>query len=320
MDGPGPGNVAVAEQSRAVPVGPVPMLGQARRLIESAAIALVTSTGLYLVGSVYADAYYSRLSIEVTALDLAPPFIALQAIHAPNSLLQYPFTLLLLYGIYRVISSHATWMLTGYDRARQRFGRLFLLIVNLAVIAPLVIAAVRAGSDEALFQANSAISEIATLMESLGLVLLVYVIWLSFGPRVTLFSQLRAHKLLPIALVFVVYLLDALIATSHGAAEDAELLMMGIADTSVAVKFTMADDVGEAFSGAELIFVTARNGNFFVVERQDLPPSQRPISYAIPYDSVDVARMQRVNAADASLFGDEMPQWLDELFGTPEAP
>jgi len=34
-----------------------------RRIAESAIIALVSSAGLYLVGSVYVDAYYGRLAI-----------------------------------------------------------------------------------------------------------------------------------------------------------------------------------------------------------------------------------------------------------------
>ena len=53
-------------------------------------IAVGASTGLYLVGSVYTGSYYGRMSMEGTALDLTPPFIALQAAHVVESLLQYP--------------------------------------------------------------------------------------------------------------------------------------------------------------------------------------------------------------------------------------
>src|SRR3712207_9544382 len=72
------------------PDGPSPVLGTAQRFIESAAIAVATSTGLYLVGWVYTDAYFGRMSIEVTSLDLAPPFIALQSAHVLEALLEYP--------------------------------------------------------------------------------------------------------------------------------------------------------------------------------------------------------------------------------------
>ena len=49
-----------------------PTLETARRIAESVIIAALSSAGLYLVGSVYTDAYYGRLAIEVTSLELAP--------------------------------------------------------------------------------------------------------------------------------------------------------------------------------------------------------------------------------------------------------
>ena len=57
-------------------------LETARRIAESVIIALISSAGLYLVGSVYVDAYYGRLAIEVASLDLAPAYVALQSVHA----------------------------------------------------------------------------------------------------------------------------------------------------------------------------------------------------------------------------------------------
>ena len=76
-----------------------------RRIAESVIIALVSSAGLYLVGTVYTDAYYGRLAIEVTSLDLPPPYVALQSVHALWGLLDYPLTLLLVYVLYRVVAS-----------------------------------------------------------------------------------------------------------------------------------------------------------------------------------------------------------------------
>jgi hypothetical protein len=289
------------------PPPPSPVIGGAQRLIESAVIAIATSTGLYLVGSVYTDAYYGRMSIEVTALDLSPPFIALQSAHVLQSLLEYPTTLLVFFLLYRFLLPRMAWVSTSYDRALQRFGRLFLLVVNLAIVFPLVRAAIEAG-NEGVTGAISVLSDVGGLMETLGIILLIYVIWLSVGPRLVILSEILAHKIIPIALILALYFLDALVATAHGAAEDAELVMTGLADSSLAVAFTMVDDIRVSSPETELILVTVRNGNYFVVERQVYPPSDRPIAYIVPIDSVDVARTQRINPADL-----EIEEW--EIFG-----
>jgi hypothetical protein len=303
----------------AEPDGPSPVFGTAQRVIESAVIALATSTGLYLVGSVYTDAYYGRMSIEVTSLDLAPPFIALQSAHVLGSLLEYPSALLFFYLLYRIISSRMRWARSWYDRAHRRFGRLFLLIVNLVIVSPLLAAALQAGIDAGITGASSVLGEVAGLMGTTGTLLLFYVIWLSFGPREVIISQIRERKIIPIGLLAVLYLLDALIATANGAARDAELLLTGEAESSIEIDFTLAEEVRDTLPDSALLLVTARNGNYYVVERQDLPPSRRPVAYVVPFISVDSARMQRVNEADV-----ELPEFLmDEIMkemGTPTAP
>jgi hypothetical protein len=292
------------------------VFGTAQRIIESAVIAVATSTGLYLVGSVYTDAYYGRMSIEITALDLAPPFIALQSAHVLESLLEYPSTLLFFYLLYRIISSRMRWARSWYDRAHQRFGRLFLLIVNLIIVSPLLAAAFQAALDEGMSGASSVLSEVVGLMSTTGSLLLFYVIWLSFGPREVIISQIRARKLIPIGLLAVLYLLDALIATADGAELDAELLMTGEADSAIEIAFTLTDGVRHTLPDSGLILVTARNGNYYVVERQGFPPSGRPVAYVVPFTSVDSARMQRVNEADLGLEDFLMQEFMEEL-GTP---
>jgi hypothetical protein len=279
----------------------IPQLGGVQRIIESAVIAVATSTGLYLVGSVYTDAYFSRMSIEVTALDLAPPFIALQSAHVVQSLLEYPTTLLGFYVLYRLLSSRMGRLRSWYDRVRQRFGRVFLLIINLVIVSPLLAAAVRAGLNQGLNQGSTVLGDIAELMASFGIALLLYVIWLSFGPRDDILSQIRARKLIPIALIAALYLLDALIATANGAVQDAELLMTGSAESSIEIAFTLTAGVRDTLPDTALILVTARNGNYYVVERQDSPPSGRPVAYAVPFDSVDIARTRRINEAGLQL-------------------
>jgi hypothetical protein len=278
-----------------------PTFVAARRLVESVVVAVATSTGLYLVGSVYTEAYFGRLSIDAAMLDFAPPYIALQATHVVSSLLQYPVTLLVLYLLYRFLLSRARWWRTWYDVVHQRFGRLFLLVVNLLIVSPLVIAAIRAGTNAGVIFSSSILSEVSELMESFGLALLAYVVWLSFGPRVLILAEIRQHKLIPITLLFVLYLLDALITTADGAALDAALLMTGESDASIAVSFTLANDVRATLPDAELILIAARNGNYYVVERQPFPPNDRPVTYVVPFDAVDQARMQRINAAGSEL-------------------
>jgi hypothetical protein len=145
--------------------------------------------------------------------------------------------------------------------------------------------------------------------------LLIYVIWLSLGPRVTLFSQVRQRKLIPIALLFAVYLLDAMMATAHGASLDAELLMLGESDSAVAVEFILADGVETEIPETGLILVTAHSGSFYAVERQEFPPSGTPTAYVIPFDVVDVARTRRLTAADL-----EVHEIMFEDFASPAAP
>ena len=298
------------------PDGPIPVFGAARSLIESAVIAVATSTGLYLVGSVYTDAYYGRMSIEVTSLDLAPPFIALQSAHVLESLLEYPLALLLFYLLYRVVTSRIPRLLSWYDRVKQRFGRLFLLIVNLVIVSPLMAAALQAGFDAETAGASTVLGDVVSLMAGLGFLLLFYVIWLSLGPREVIISQIRQRKLIPIVLLAVLYLLDALIATANGAERDAELLMTGESESSIEVVFTLAEGVRDSLPDSGLLLVTTRNGNYYVVERQSIPPGRRPVAYVVPFDSVDSARTQRVNEADVELPEFLMDEIMKEL-GTP---
>jgi len=305
-------------QDDGTPAEASPVFGAAQRVVESAVIAVATSTGLYLVGSVYTDAYFGRMSIEVTSLDLSPPFIALQSAHVLESLLEYPSALLFFYLIYRVLTSRIPRLRSWYDRARQRFGRLFLLIVNLLVVSPLLVSAVQAGIDAGFSASSSVLSEVTGLMGTFGSLLLFYVIWLSFGPRQVILTQIRERRLIPIVLLAALYLLDALIATAHGAVGDAELLMSGESDSSIEVNFTMARGVRNTLPSSGLLLVTARNGNYYVVERQDNPPSRRPVAYVVPFDSVDSARTQRVNESETQL-EDLMDEIMDEL-ATPTAP
>jgi hypothetical protein len=299
----GPANRTEPQPPVEGPIPALPGLRAAQRLFESVIIAVATSTGLYLVGSVYLEAYYGRMSIDVTSLDFAPPYIALQSTHVLTSLLEYPTTLLVFYLVYRFFLSRAQWWRVWYDVIHQRLGRLFLLIVNLLIVSPLVWAAIQAGNDLGVVFSSSIMSEVASLMENFGIALLVYVIWLSFGPRTIILPEIRQHKAIPIVLLAVLYLLDSLIATADGATLDAELLMTGESDTSIAVTFTMADGARGTLPEAELILVTARNGNYYVVERQAYPPSGRPVTYVVPFDAVDQARLQRVNAAESELEG-----------------
>lgn len=289
-----------------------PGFGAAQRLVESAVVAVATSTGLYLVGSVYVDAYYGRMSIDAASLDFAPPYVALQSAHVLQSLLEYPSTLFVFFLLYRALSSRMGRMREWYERARARLGRVFLLLVNGIIVSPLVAAAWQAGLEEAETGASSVLGEVAGIMGTLGTLLVLYVIWLSFGPRRDIVSEVRDRKIVPIALLFALYLLDALVATADGASDDAVLLMTGQADASTAVAFTWAAGLEPPVPDEELVLATMRGGIYYVVERQLEPPSRRPVAYAVPVESVDAVRLQRINEADAGF-----EETLVEMMATP---
>lgn len=296
---------------------PPAILGTAKRVAESFVVAIGASAGLYLIGYVYTSAYYGRMSIEVTALDLTPPYITLQAAHVVESLVQYPLEVLFLYLIYRLLSTRLTRVRNWYARAQRRFGRLFLLVVNFAIVLPLLVSAFQAEFMAGLSEDRSVLGDVAELMFTFAGILIIYLIWLSLGPRDVILNQIRDWKLIPIALVFALYLLDALVATAHRAALDAELLMTGESAASIQAVFDLVEGAGNPLpSNTELILVTARNSNYFVVERQPLPPSERPLAYAVPFSWVISVRTQRIRSATV-----ELEDLLDdEPFATPELP
>jgi hypothetical protein len=252
------------------------------------------------------------MSIDATALDLSPPFIALQATNVIQQLLEYPIFLFVLWVPYRLIVSRFPAARSWASRATERFGRLALLVINLVVVSPLVIQAFRVGGTEGLVENSTLLGEIAGLIQTAGIAMLLYVIWLSLGPRLLIFDQIRARKFLPVMLLIALYLLISLLATSRSAAEDAELLMTGNSASSVAVTFTLANGV-TPLRATDLLLVTIRNGHYFVVERQPVPPSLRPVAYAIPIRAVDEVRLQRVNDASTLsginiVIGEETPE------------
>ena len=288
--GPRPGTAPAA----------TPALEAARRVGESLVVALVTSTGLYLVGSVYTDAYYRRLSIEVTSLDLAPTYVALQSVHALWGLLEYPAILLVLYVLYRTFTAPARRLRAWFGRARRRFPRLLPVLANLAVVAPLLVDAFLIGFRERGFAHRSVLTEVASVLRDAGLVLLVYAVWLGWSQRRFLVSEVRARRPLPIALVFVVYLLGALASTAAVAELAAAELLSGASDASLRVEFVTKPGALPELAGKELLLVTARNGAYYAVERGPVPPGERPTSYVVPFTAVDAARVQRLADVDAT--------------------
>ena len=270
-------------------------LAGSRKLIESVIIAVVTSTGVYLVGSVYTEAYYGRMSIDVVALDLPPPYIALQAVHALQSLLVYPLVLLFLYLLDKATTARLPQARLWLRSVVERLGWPGVLALNLIVAFPLLRAAEAAGSNRALIQTTSALSEVVSLMQLVGLVLLAYVVWLSLVKRAFLLSELKQHHNVPLALVVAIVLLGALVNTADRARTNAERLMTGASDTSLMVTFTPADD--RPLPSEELIFVSMRNSHYFVVERQPDPPSVTPRAFAMPYRAVDSVEFERINPA-----------------------
>ena len=147
----------------------------------------------------------------------------------------------------------------------------------------------------------SVVGEVTELMQVFGGLLFFYVIWLSFSARRDVLGELRHRRWMPIVLLGMLYLLDALIASAHGAAQDAELLMSGYSASSMAITFD--DPTGELddLAQKELLLVITRNGMFYVVERQPYPASAQPVAYMIPGDQIVKARVQRVVPATQEL-------------------
>lgn len=292
-------------------------VSSARRLGESFLLAVLGSTGLYLVGSVYTEAYYSRMSIEVNALNLQTTHVAVQAFHVLQALLGYPITFLVFWGIYRVLVRRTRWLRSAYGWARGRFERAVLLVTNLVIVTPLVIDASRAVSRAAV-PSSSTIAEVSNLLATTVLVLVAYGVWISLGPRRTFFAELRRRRVIPIALLLLAYLTSSLIDTADAASEAASTFLLGMSDNSLVIEFTMRPDRDPLATDADLLLVTLSNGNYFVVERQPDPPSLRPRSYMVPMASVDFVTVQRAMDADMTLV-DLIELEIDQQEATPEA-
>jgi hypothetical protein len=267
-----------------------------RRIAESVIIAVISSAALYLVGSVYVDAYYERLAIEVTSLDLPPPYVALQSVHALWGLLDYPLMLLLVYIVYRTLAAPGRSLGPWVGRTRERFPRLLPVVANLIVVTPLLLDAA-ASLRERELPHRSVLTEINSVLGYVGLVLLVYVLWLGWSQRRFLLSEIQARKLVPIALVFTAYLLSALVTTGVVAELAAVDLLTGNSPASLRVTFVTEPGVLPELAEQELLLVAARNGAYYVVVREPSPPSPWATSYAIPFTSVEAARVRPFTAS-----------------------
>lgn len=288
---PGPPQPQVTLTSR-------PALDTVRRIGESVIIAAVTSASFYLVGSVYTEAFYSRLSIEVTSLDLAPPYIALQSTHALQGLLSYPTVLLLGFMLYRTLAAPGRILHERLTAAVQRAPRLTRVLGNVLVIAPLVIEIGINSLYEQDLEPDSVLAEAVSVLGNASLMLMIYVIWLGWSQRQFLLTQIRARKVVPILLLGGVFLLNAMVSTATVANLAAEQLLTGTSDDSMGVVFTLQPGAADPLAGKELILVTVRNGSYYVVERQPEPPSGTPRSFMLPMANVQIAEVQRIHDAN----------------------
>jgi hypothetical protein len=127
----------------------------------------------------------------------------------------------------------------------------------------------------------SVLTEVTSVLGYAGLLLLGYVVWLGWSQCRYLVSEVRARKLVPIALVFLVYLLSALAATGIVAELAAVDVLTGASEASLHVEFVTQSGVLPELADKELSLVTTRNGAYFVVEREPFPrASTRPRTWS----------------------------------------
>jgi hypothetical protein len=175
---------------------------------------------------------------------------------------------------------------------RRRFPRLLPILANLVLVAPLLADDFILSFRDRELPHRSVLTEVTSVLQTAGLILVAYVVWLGWRRRFLL-TELRARNAIPIALVFIVYLLGALASTAYVAELAAEELLTGASDTSLRVEFLREPGVLPELDGKELILVTARNSAYYVVEREPSPPSQQPTSYVVPFAAVEAAQVSR---------------------------
>ncbi|MCA9880614.1 MAG: hypothetical protein KC442_22615 [Thermomicrobiales bacterium] len=267
-----------------------------RRISESVIIAAISSVALYLVGFVYVDAYYGRLSLEILPPDLPASYVALQSIHALWGLLNYPLTLLVAVVLYRVLADPSRSPGQWLARARERFPRLLPVLGNLIVVAPLLLkAGARWLASE--LPHRSVRAEIASVLGYAGVILLLYALWLGWQRRYLL-TEITARQVVPLALVFAAYLLSALVYTGEAAELAAVDLLTGASPATTRVTFATRPGVFPELAGLDLFLVAERGGTWYVVAREASPPSPWATSYAIPAGVIDGVRMRPWHAPD----------------------
>lgn len=92
-------------------------------------------------------------------------------------------------------------------------------------------------------------------------------------------SEVRARELVPIALLFA----------------DVDLLT-GASPASLRATFVTKPGALPDLAEQELLLVAARNGAYYVVVREPSPPGPWATSYAIPFGSVEAARVRPLTA------------------------
>jgi len=97
--------------------------------------------------------------------------------------------LLLVYVLYRAIASPAHRLGHELGRARQRLPRLLPVLANLIVVAPLLLDAAASVRERELPH-RSALTEIRSVLGSVGLLLLISVLWLGWDQRRFVLAEL----------------------------------------------------------------------------------------------------------------------------------
>jgi hypothetical protein len=195
--------------------------------------------------------------------------VALQAVHALWGLLDYPLTVLIAVLAYTVIAAPFLPPGAWLAEARTRIPRLLPIVTNLIMVFPLLLTtACNASTSERALPHRSVLAELTSVLNYAGGILFLYVTWLGWQRRYLL-TEIRRHQLVPLLMVFITYLLGALVNTGRVAEIAAVELLTGSSPAVVQVTFVTRPGVLPELAEHDLLLGAEWQRNDLVFDRHD---------------------------------------------------